>query len=118
MIPGGMTRSPCRPTRRPFFVFTSSTNFNDSSEISKPKEGVERKAGTGKNLRKNLLNKLLNIPILYDILVFLATILRPLFNPSADRNPLICKKKIKLAFLVGNRENHALAFNPPDHPRF
>ena len=50
--------------------------FIDSSEISKPKEGVAKKLGGGKNLRKNLLNEFLNIIILYDIWIFIAITLR------------------------------------------
>jgi hypothetical protein len=41
----------------------------DSSEISRPKEDVEKKCGNGKYLEKNLLNEfidIIDIRILYD----------------------------------------------------
>src|SRR3989344_1081687 len=64
MIPGEILRSPYFFRRMPFWVILRETNFNDSSEISSPKDGMERKVGIG----KNLLNELLSMPILYYIL--------------------------------------------------
>src|SRR3989344_4416887 len=67
MMPGGITRSPCLPIFIPIRVSSSSTNFIDSSEISSPNDGAAKKRGIGKKWRKNLLNRLRNISLLYYI---------------------------------------------------
>ncbi len=63
-----MSRSPYLPILTPRLVGMSSMNFSDSSEMSKPKEGLIRKFGIGKNLRKNLLKEFITIPIVYYLL--------------------------------------------------
>src|SRR3989344_4057194 len=77
MMPTGILRSPCRPILIPLFAGRNSTNFSDSSEISRPKDGATRNLGVG----KNLLYKFRNIITLYDINYRIAIILRE-FRPG------------------------------------
>src|SRR3989338_87875 len=66
IIPVEIFRSPYLPILIPVFAGTSSINFNDSSEISRPKEGAIKNRGVG----KNRLYKLRNIPVLYPVVDF------------------------------------------------
>src|SRR3989338_1359517 len=95
----------------PFFVLTSSINFIDSSEISKPKEGNSRNFGVG----KNLLNEFIDIIILYDILTYLAIIL---LCPCPGRNFIVWFKQRKLTIFGGNCQYHPLTFNSTNHSCF